>query len=141
MKFFFDTSVLVAASVESHEHHERSLAVFSNADRSTACCAAHTLAELYSTLTRLPGKVRLRADEALLVLESVEQHLDIVWLDAREYRRAIRSAAAGGIVGGTIYDALLGWCALKAGATRILTWDTSDFRRLGDVIAVKVENP
>ncbi|MGA7683418.1 MAG: PIN domain-containing protein [Terriglobales bacterium] len=140
MKSFFDTSVLVAASVESHEHHERSLALFSNADRSTACCAAHTLAELYSTLTRL-RRVRLRADDALLVLESVEERLDIIWLDAREYRKAIRSAAAAGVVGGTIYDALLGWCALKAGATRIYTWDTSDFRRLGDVIAVKVENP
>jgi predicted nucleic acid-binding protein len=141
MKFFFDTSVLVAASVEVHEHHARSLAVFSRADRRTACCAAHSLAELYSTLTRLPGKIRVRAEDALLVLDSVEERLEIVSLDAREYRRAIRFAATGGIVGGTIYDALLGWCALKAGATRIYTWDVSDFQRLGDEIAAKVQSP
>jgi predicted nucleic acid-binding protein len=141
VKFFLDTSVLVATAVESHQHHERSLALFSGADRSTACCAAHSLAELYSTLTGLPGKVRLRADEALLVLDSVEERLEIVALDTREYRRAIRSAADRGIVGGTIYDALLGWCALKAGATRIYTWDISDFLRLGDEIASKVQSP
>lgn len=141
MKVFFDTSVLVAASVEAHEHHARSLAVFSGADRRTACCAAHSLVELYSTLTRLPGKIRLRAEDAVLVVDSVEERLEIVSLDAREYRRAIRSAATSGIVGGTIYDALLGWCALKAGATRIYTWDISDFQRLGGEIASKVQKP
>ncbi|MFY9672888.1 MAG: PIN domain-containing protein [Terriglobales bacterium] len=141
MKSFLDTSVLVAAAIESHEHHQRSLALFSGANRRTASCAAHSLAELYSTLTRLPGKVRLRADEALLVLDSVEERLEIVSLNASEYRRAIRSAATSGLVGGTIYDALLGWCALKAGATRIYTWDLSDFQRLGEEIASKVQNP
>ncbi|MGA2352997.1 MAG: PIN domain-containing protein [Terriglobales bacterium] len=141
MKSFFDTSVLVATSVEVHEHHERSFALFTSADRKTACCAAHGLAELYATLTRLPGRARMSADQALLVLDSVEERLEIVSLDAREYRLAIQDAATAGIVGGTIYDALIGWSALKAGATRIYTWDVADFRRLGAEIANKVRTP
>lgn len=141
MKSFFDTSVLVATSVEAHAHHERSFALFTAVDRKTACCAAHSLAELYATLTRLPGKARLSADQALLILDSVEERLEIVSLDGREYRRAIQAAATTGIVGGTIYDALIGWCALKARATRIYTWDVADFQRLGVEIAEKVQTP
>jgi predicted nucleic acid-binding protein len=141
MKSFFDTSVLVAAFLEGHERHERSFALFISADRKTACCAAHSLAELYATVTRLPGKFRLSADQALLFLDSVEERLDVISLDAREYRLAIREAATAGIVGGTIYDALLGWCALKARATRIYTWDVGDFQRLGTEIAEKVRTP
>jgi predicted nucleic acid-binding protein len=141
VKSFFDTSVLVATSVEAHEHHERSFALFAGADRKAAGCAAHSLAELYATLTRLPGKARLSADQALLFLDSVEERLEIVSLDVREYRLAIQHAAAAGIVGGTIYDALIGWCALKARATRIYTWDVADFQRLGAEIAEKVRTP
>jgi len=141
MNSFFDTSVLVAACVEGHEHHERSLALFSHANRKTASCAAHSLAELYATLTRLPGSLRLSADQALLFLDSVEERLEIVALDVREYRQAIREAASNGIVGGTIYDALLGRCALKARAIRIYTWDVADFQRLGDEVAEKVRMP
>ncbi len=128
-------------SVEVHEHHERSFALFTGANRKTAYCAAHRLAELYATLTRLPGTARMSADQALLVLDSVEERLEIVSLDAREYRLAIQAAAAAGIVGGTIYDALIGWCALKARATRIYTWDVADFQRLGAEIAMKVRTP
>jgi predicted nucleic acid-binding protein len=141
VKSFFDTSVLVATSVEAHEHHEHSFALFARADRKTAGCAAHSLAELYATLTRLPGKARLSADQALLFLDSVGERLEIVSLDVREYRLAIQHAAAAGIVGGTIYDALIGWCALKARATRIYTWDVADFQRLGAEIAEKVRTP
>ena len=119
----------------------QSFALFTRADRKTAGCAAHSLAELYATLTRLPGKARLSPDQALLFLDSVEERLEIVSLDVREYRLAIQHAAAAGIVGGTVYDALIGWCALKARATRIYTWDVADFQRLGAEIAEKVRTP
>jgi predicted nucleic acid-binding protein len=141
VKSFFDTSVLVAAVLEGHEHHERSLAIFAGSDRRTACCAAHTLAELYATLTRLPGKHRLSGDQALLFLDNVEERLEVVFLNSREYRLAIEEAARAGILGGTIYDVLLAQCALKAGATRILTWDVADFQRLGQEIADRVRTP
>jgi predicted nucleic acid-binding protein len=141
VKTFFDTSVLVATALAAHQHHQRSVAVFARANRETACCAAHTLAEVYSTLTRMPLKQRIVSDQALLFLDEVEERLEVVSLNSREYRLAINQAARHGVLGGTIYDALLGQCALKAGATRILTWDVADFQRLGPEIADKVQTP
>jgi predicted nucleic acid-binding protein len=141
VKAFFDTSVLVAAVLASHENHDRSLTVFAEADRKTGCCAAHTLAELYATLTRMPGKQRISADQTLLFLDEVEERLEVVYLNTREYRLAIDQAAHHGILGGTVYDALLGQCALKAGATRIFTWDVAHFQRLGPEIAGRVRTP
>lgn len=141
MRSFFDTSVLVAAFQEDHEHHERSFALFEDTDRKAGCCGAHSLAEIYATLTRLPGRFRVNADHALLFLESVVERLEIVWLDAREYQLAIREAATAGIVGGTIYDALLGRCALKAGVAKIYTWNVVHFQNLGVEIARKVRTP
>jgi predicted nucleic acid-binding protein len=89
----------------------------------------------------MPGKQRLASEQALMFLDEVEARLELVSLTAREYRSAINQAAHNGISGGTIYDALLGQCALKAGATRILTWDIGDFQRLGPEIASKVRTP
>jgi predicted nucleic acid-binding protein len=141
VKSFFDTSVLVAAAVATHQHHHRSVAAFAGSDRETGCCSAHTLAELYATLTRLPGKQRIVSDQVLLFLDEVEGRLELIYLNTREYRLAINQAARRGVLGGTVYDALLGQCALKAGATKILTWDVSHFQQLGPEIADKVQTP
>jgi predicted nucleic acid-binding protein len=141
VKSFFDTSVLVASFLVSHEHHERSFALLTTADRRNSCCGAHSLAELYATLTRLPGKQRLSMDQALLSLDSVAERLDLIALDASEYRYAIREAAHAGVTGGTIYDALLGRCAVKARASKIYTWNMAHFRLLGPDIAEKVHTP
>jgi len=141
MKVFFDTSVLVAAFLEDHEHHARSFAAFVKADKKHACCAAHSLAELYSTLTRLPGKFRLSGEQALLFVDSVEERLEIVSLNAQEYHLALIDAAKAGVVGGMTYDALLARCALKARATEIYTWNVTHFQRLGSGIARRVTSP
>jgi predicted nucleic acid-binding protein len=141
MKSFFDTSVLVAAAWVNHQHHDRSVAAFAAVNKQTGCCAAHTLAEVYSALTGIPGKQRMNGSQALLILNDIEEKLEIVSLTATEYRKAIDAAAGRGVVGGTIYDALLGQSAVKGGATRILTWDIGDFRRLGPENAAKVQTP
>ena len=141
MKSFFDTSVLVASFLDGHEHYEKSFAVLAGANRRNACCAAHSLAELYATLTRLPGKLGLSVDQALLSLDSVTERLEVVSLNVPEYQRAIREAASGGIVGGTIYDALLGRCAIKVRASIIYTWNVGHFRMLGAEIAARVRTP
>ncbi len=141
MKSFFDTSVLVASFLDGHEHYDRSFTVLAHANPKNACCAAHSLAELYATLTRLPGKLGLSVDQALLALDSVAERLELISLDGPEYQAAIREAASGGIVGGTIYDALLGQCAAKARATKIYTWNVGHFRMLRAEIAAKVRTP
>jgi predicted nucleic acid-binding protein len=141
MKLFFDTSVLVAAVLEEHEHHQRSFLAFSKADQSSAFCAAHSLAEIYATLTRYPGKQRLSADQALLALSAFEKRLTIIALEAREYLVAIRRFAALGITGGTMYDALIAACSLTARADVLYTWNIGHFMLLGDEVARKVRTP
>ena len=46
-----------------------------------------------------------------------------------------------GILGGGIYDSILGHCALKAGAETLYTWNTKDFLRLPAAIASRVKAP
>jgi predicted nucleic acid-binding protein len=141
VKSFFDTSVLVAAFLEDHIHHEPSLTTLRTADKKYACCAAHSLAEVYSVLTRMPGKYRLGGEQVMLFLETIRDRLTIVSLDSGEYYSAIGEAAAAGIVGGTIYDALVARCALKAKTETIYTWNVSHFQRLGAVVAKRVKTP
>lgn len=71
MKSFFDTSVLIPTFLEDHEHHEASLEVFLKSGKRQGCCGAHSLAEVYATLTRLPGAHRLSGDQILLFLENI----------------------------------------------------------------------
>jgi predicted nucleic acid-binding protein len=66
LRALFDTSVLVPVFLEDHEHHERSRRAFLDAERRSDCCAAHSLAEVYATMTRLPGRHRLSGEQVLL---------------------------------------------------------------------------
>jgi len=141
VKHFFDTTVLVAAVLEEHPNHPASFRAFSTATRTNAFCAAHSVAEMYATLTRLPGKQRLSADQALLVLSAVEDRLTIVPLDSREYLAAIRKFAALGVIGGTVYDGLIATSALKSKANVFYTWNVAHFLLLGSEIAQKVRTP
>ena len=141
MRWFFDSSVLVPALLPDHVHHARSFAAFAAASRKNAGCAAHSLSEVYSTLTRCPGKQRLSAESAALLVREIEQRLTLVWLDGDEYFAAIKRVAAMGIVGGAVYDALIAACASKADADVVYTWNTAHFMLLGDEVARKVRTP
>jgi hypothetical protein len=50
-------------------------------------------------------------------------------------------AAAFGIVGGTAYAAIIAYCALKANAQTIYTWNVKHLNRLGETIAARVRQP
>ena len=141
MKSFFDTSVLIPTFLEEQEHHEASLKAFLKADRRQDCCGAHSLAEVYSTLTRLPGKHRLSGEQALLFIENIRERLTLITLEAEEYALALEEAAAAGIVGGMIYDALLARCALKARAEILYTWNVKHFRQFGAEVARRIRTP
>jgi predicted nucleic acid-binding protein len=77
----------------------------------------------------------------MLFLTDMEEHLTIVSLESTEYFRAIRQAAINGIVGGTIYDALLAACAIKAKAETIYTDNERHFRMFGPEVARRVKRP
>jgi predicted nucleic acid-binding protein len=141
LRSFFDTSVLIPTFLEDHEHHEASFELFLKANKRQSACAAHSLAEIYSTLTRLPGPHRLGAEQILLFLENIRERVTIFALNAEEYDSAIQNAEALGVTGGTIYDALLARCALKANAEIIYTWNVGHFQQLGPDVAKRIKTP
>jgi predicted nucleic acid-binding protein len=138
---FLDTSVLVSAVLVQNVDHDRSLGVYLSASQKHMFCAAHSLAEVYSTLTRMPGNQRMQCDQALLVIDDITKRFTTIALDSDEYHSAIADAVAEGIVGGTIYDALIARCALKAKAEVIYTWNIDHFRRCGSDIAKRLRTP
>jgi predicted nucleic acid-binding protein len=141
LKWFFDTSVLLPAFLEDHADHERCLAIYAPSSKRVACCGAHSLAEVYATVTRLPGEFRASPAQAVVFLSDIQEHLTIVSLESSEYFQAIQGAALSGIVGGTIYDALLAACAIKAKAEIIYTDNDRHFRMLGPDVARRVTKP
>ena len=141
MKAFLDTSVLVATFYADHEHHPPSIDLFLRFRKKDACCGAHSLAEVYATLTGMPGRRRVSGNEALLFLGDIRERLTLVALGEREYFQIVEASAAANLTGVAIYDAILGQCALKAKADVIYTWNTEDFLRLPPAIADRVKNP
>ena len=146
MRAFLDTSVLVAAFYKDHEHHEASFRLLlaqpvSGSGKQTGCTAAHCLAEVYAVLTGMPGKDRATGDEALLFLGDVRHRLKVLELAEGDYVAILERAAAAGVAGGGIYDALLAGCAMKAKAETIYTWNTKHFARIGGDVAARVKSP
>ena len=131
----------MAAALVQHVHHTPSLAAYVSTERKRAFCAAHSLAEVYATLTRLPGNQRLSCEQAWFFLEETAQRITAVPLEVEEYRRTLAEAATENLAGGIIYDALLARCALKAKADTILSWNVEHFRRLGPEVARRVRTP
>lgn len=141
MIWFADTSVMVPVFIPGHIHHERSFQLFSRATVKSAFCAAHSTAEVYATMTRLPGKHRTSGQQALTFLEMIQERFSLVALNVTDYLATIREAAALGMVGGTANDALVAACALKAKADVLYTWNTGHFLPLGGEVARKVCTP
>lgn len=112
-----DSSVVVAAFASWHEGHRAAAAALARKPR----VPAHVLVETYSVLTRLPSPHRAPAGlvAAFLAQRFTEAPLA---LPPRAHQRLVEEAAAAGIAGGGIYDALIAATVLHAKA-RLLTRD------------------
>jgi predicted nucleic acid-binding protein len=141
MKGFFDTSVLVPVFYGNHIHHQASIELFIQFDRSSGCCGAHSLAEVYSTLTRMPGKHRISAEQAMLFVGSISERLSVIALTGEEYADALQASSARGIVGGGIYDAVLAHCAIKAQAEMIYTWNARHYALCAPEVTQRLRTP
>jgi predicted nucleic acid-binding protein len=133
MKVLFDTSVLVAAIVESHTRHEAARLWLEQAQAGLVgyVVSAHTLAELFSVLSTLPTSPRpTPALARRLVYENVERGARVVPLSRRDYSAVLRDMADLGLSGGVVYDALVARAAQKAKVDRLLTLNPGDFRRV-----------
>jgi predicted nucleic acid-binding protein len=130
MKAFFDTSVLVGAFYGDHPRHTACLGLLADASKKTHFCAAHSAAELYSVMTRLPVRPRITSEQGLLFVENVRDHFSVITLNVGEQFEGRGGSRPAGFGGGKIYDLLTLKCALKAGAEQVYTLNLQAFTRL-----------
>jgi len=127
-----DTSVVVAAHQSWHQHHAAARA---GIDRTLAedeiVLPTRVLLESFSVMTRMPVPHRLDPADALTLLsKTFEGSARVVDLPVEEYWALLRAFAERGVVGGAAYDGEIIECSIRAGATKILTFNRSDFERL-----------
>ncbi len=144
MKVFFDTSVLVAASEQSHPHHGQAWPALRRvvARKDQGFMSVHSIAEMYAALTRLPVEPRIHPTEAArIIVDNILPHFEMVTIGKKNYTEALRIVGEGGFAGAKIYDALLIDCAARCGADRIYTFNLADFRNLAPALEEKICAP
>lgn len=93
--------------------------------------SAHSIAETYAALTRLPVQPRIQPMEAQRIIgENILPHFEVVTLTKEDYETALQDVARHGIPGARIYDLLLLRCAAKCDAERIYTFNLVDFTQM-----------
>jgi predicted nucleic acid-binding protein len=138
---FLDTNVLIAAVLATHPHHLQSRSLLLRSKGVEITIAAHTLAELYSGLTRIPPPERVSAAVAMQAIEAYLERMTLITLTAKEYLDTVRETARGGHIGGMIYDALLLACARKVNPERIYTWNLKHFKSIAPDLADRMITP
>ena len=133
MDIFFDTTVLVAASEQSHPHYAQARPALLRvaAGRDKGFMGLHSIAEVFAALTRLPVQPRIHPVEAArIVTDNILPHFEVVSLGKEDYLEVLNTMASGGWIGAKIYDALLLRCAGRCAVERIYTFNLGDFRQL-----------
>ncbi len=128
MRAVADTSVIVAATLHSGSGHAECRTAIR---ASEAYAAGHSWTESFSVLTRLPVDVRLSHLDAARALDALVPATR--WLSSAEQESFSQWLRTSGVVGGAVYDALVGWVARSAGLP-LLTRDAralSTYRALG----------
>lgn len=101
-----DSSVAIALLSSGHSDHAE---VLTWRGESAMALAGHALAETYAVLTRLPGDARIApADVAVLLAEEFDPPL---LMRDETFRELVPTLARHAIVGGAVYDALVGLAA------------------------------
>ncbi len=133
MKILFDTSLIIAALVESHPMHVRAFPWLKKAKAKDfeLVVASHTIAETYAVLSTLPIKPRISPSVAWrLINENIVPISKIVSLTPAEYSLTIKQISELGLVGGITYDALIAKVAQKSKVKRMLTLNLEHFTRV-----------
>jgi len=138
---FFDTSVLVAVFYGYHPAHEAAIQCYRDATPKTAFCAAHSVAELYAVMTRLPVRPAIAPEQCMLFVSDLRERFTLVSLTGAEYGATVASAARADLPGGKVYDALILACAGKAGAEVVYTLNAKDFKRVAPDLAGRIQSP
>jgi predicted nucleic acid-binding protein len=143
MTVLLDTSFMVALLNEEHVAHHRVLPWQQQIVRGElrGILAAHSLAETYAVLTRLPLKPPIPPDLAWQAIERNLSVLQVIALTPDEYRSVLGELASQGIAGGPTYDALIAAVARKSSVDLLLTLNPAHFRRVAPDLADRIQEP
>ncbi len=92
-------------------------------------------------MTRLPLRPPIGPHQALLFVDEMVERLAIITQSQADYYTVLRDAAARGIGGGRIYDAILLRCAAVAEAETIYTWNGAHFRAIAPELSNRIRSP
>ena len=144
MKAYFDTTILVAASVADHSHHNQAIDALelSQSGKIESYVSGHSLYEVYAVLTRTPFHPAVYPSEALKILqENILPYFKLVTITPQMYIETIRECADRGWIGGRIYDAIHLGCARESDCERIYTFNVRHFQQLAPDLAQRICAP
>jgi PIN domain len=130
--FAVDTSVAVASVDQSHAAHQ---ACRTASKQHRPALSGHAAFETFSVLTRMPGALRVDGVTATAVLEAAFP--DRIFLNAEAHAALLNRLAVVGILGGAVYDALVGEVARDH--SRILLTRDRRAMRTYDLLGVAYE--
>ena len=138
-----DSSVLVAALIEKHEHLRRAVIWLEAASsgRMKGIASWHAVTEVYAVLTRLPLVPRPSPSQVEEVVLRLKETLTLKEPTPAIYRAALRRAAENTIRSGGIFDAIHLVTAERAGVELLLTFNLADFRRVAHPESPRIAAP
>ncbi len=141
MKVGFDTSVIVAAVLESHPHHLRAAWWLRGLEKLERIASWHAYAEAWSVLTALPIEPRVSGEVAAAVLERLRRVIRFLPPRSATYPAAALRCSARSLRSGAIYDALHLVTAEAEKADLFLTFNVEDFVRLSEPEGPRIVAP
>jgi predicted nucleic acid-binding protein len=144
MRVYFDTTILVAASVAGHTHHSQAIGVLelSQGGKIESYVSGHGLAEAYAVLTRTPFRPAVYPSEAWNILQkNILPYFKLISITQEMYIETIRDCAERGWIGGRIYDAIHLRCAREAECERIYTFNVRHFQQLAPDLTQRICAP
>ena len=141
MKILFDSSVLIAAFVESHPKHKSALSFLMKAKNREfkLLVSAYTILEVYSVLTSAPFRPRITSVIAKKLIENnIKAIAKIIYLSDEDYFKIIEKMCTSDFKGGIVYDAIIVECALNSKVDEILTLNPKDFSRLTNDTSIRI---
>ena len=141
LKILFDTSILIAAFVESLPKHKNALSFLIRAKNREfkLFISAHTILEVYSVLTSAPFNPKITAIKAKELIDTnIKDIAKIIYLTDKDYFRIVKKMSNSNLMGGIVYDAIIVECALISKVNEILTLNLEDFLSLTKDNSLKI---
>lgn len=143
MKVLLDTSVLIAGVHPSHASHSVALPWLDAAKQKKFDCviSAHSIAECYAVLTRLPVRPRITGPTAIQLIRDLLTDVVAVSLSSDDYLDLLDDLSKRRFVGGVVYDGIMAKAAQMENVDYLLTLNESDFQRLWPAGSSRIVSP